>query len=167
MALRLLAVSLYANAIFWSIPWVRPAANALRQGGAPRWVIGAAGVVFAVAIVAWALRRARPAAVVAASAVYGALVFYLRAIPDEVVHIAEYGGLGLVLAWAFGGKSPVAAIVTASVIGLLDEWTQGATPGRYFDWRDVVVNTIAAAVPVVILRQAQDERLRIGSPRSS
>ena len=159
-ALRWLFVALYVNAVFWSIPWVRPASNALRQAGA-RWVFGAAGIVFAAAVVGVALRHAHWTAVAGAMLVYAALVAYLQGIPDEVVHLAEYGGLGLIVRWALGtapgaAKSGVAIVLTAA-LGFLDEWTQGVTPGRYFDWRDVIVNTVAAAVPVVLLVGKKEE----------
>ena len=160
-ALRWLFVAVYVNAVFWSIPYVRPASNALRQAGA-RWVFGAAGIVFAAAVIGMALRRAHWTGLAAATVVYAALVAYLRGIPDEVVHLAEYGGLGLLVRFALdtspgAAKSAVAIVLTAA-LGFLDEWTQGATPGRFFDWRDVAVNTVAAAVPVLLLAAKKEER---------
>jgi hypothetical protein len=35
---------------------------------------------------------------------------------------------------------------------------QGATPGRFFDWRDVDVNTVAAVVPLGLGARAGTRR---------
>ena len=133
-------------------------------------MFGAAGIVFAATVVGVALRRAHWTGLAAATVVYAALVAYLRGLPDEVVHLAEYGGLGLLVRFALdtapgAAKSAVAIVLTAA-LGFLDEWTQGATPGRFFDWRDVVVNTVAAAVPVLLLAPGGKGRGKPGATRS-
>lgn len=149
---RVLVVAVYVDAILWSIPFVRPISEAIVHAGYPRWLIGSAGVAFATAVVAYAWRRLRPWAIAVAALLYGALVAYLRAVPDQVVHIAQYGGLSLLAWWMLvpvaGRRGPWAALALTSLVGFVDEWTQGVTPGRFFDWRDVAVNAIAAAVPI-------------------
>lgn len=151
--MRVLVVSIYVNAILWSIPFVRSMSEAIVLAGCPRWLLGSMGVAFAAAVVAcaWYERRSS-AAVASAAAVYGALVAYLRAIPNEIVHLGEYGVLSLLAWWMLapvaGRRGPWAALGLAFFVGFVDECTQGATPGRFFDWRDVAVNAIAAAVPI-------------------
>jgi hypothetical protein len=150
---RVLVASVYVNAVLWSVPFVRPMSEAIVRAGGPRWLVGSAGVAFAAAVVGWSWHRLRsPFVVVAATAAYGAVVAYLRAVPNEIVHLAEYGVLSLLAWWTLapiaGRRAPWAALALASLVGLLDEWTQGATAGRYFDWRDVAVNAVAAALPI-------------------
>lgn len=157
-AVRALVVAAYVNAVLWMIPAVQPMSAAVIRAGYPRWSIGAAGVAFAAAVVAYGWRRLRTPAITVAIAVYGALVAYLRAVPNEVVHIAEYGVLSLLVWWmlapAAGRRAPWAAVAMASLVGFVDECTQGVTPSRFFDWRDVAINAIAAAVPVWLGAQA-------------
>jgi len=152
LAVRVLATSIYVNAVLWSVPFVRPMSEAIVRAGAPRWLLGSAGVVFAAAVVGWAWYRLRPPLAGAATVIYGALVAYLRVVPNEIIHLAEYGVLSLLTWWTLapiaGRRAPWTALALTSLVGLLDEWTQGATPGRFFDWRDVAVNAVAAAVPI-------------------
>lgn len=150
--MRVLAVSIYVEAILWSVPFVRPMSDAIVLAGCPRWLIGSAGLAFAAAVVAWAWYRLRSWVVASAAVVYGAVVAYLRAVPNEIIHLAEYGALSLLAWWMLapfaGRRAPWAALALTSLVGLIDEWTQGATPGRFFDWRDVAVNAVAAALPI-------------------
>ena len=120
----------------------------LIQAGAGRWAVGGLGVVFAVAMLGWAVRGGiGSASSTALGAVgYASMVWWLSTMPIEVVHLAEYGGLALVARWALGTVWP--AIALTFVIGLADEWTQGVTPGRFFDWRDVWANLAAGALPI-------------------
>jgi hypothetical protein len=148
---RWLLVALYVNAILWTIPLQRPFGQALR--GLPLGNLGLAGVgtVFALAVLAWALRRSQSPAVVALGAAgYAGLVALLSPVPDEIVHLAEYGVLGMCLRGALGDRPRACwlAIGGTGAVGLLDEWIQGSTPGRFFDWRDVVANLVSGAIPV-------------------
>lgn len=161
---RWLVVTLYVNALLWSIPLQRSWSEALLRADAGRWWLGGLGVVFGVAVIAGALvlgrasRGAAPgraAAPVAAAFAYVALVWYLSPVPDEVVHLAEYGALGLLLWWALRPEARRSAawmaVAAAGGVGLVDEWVQHATPGRVFDWRDVVANIASALLPVWLL----------------
>lgn len=158
-ALRALVVAVYVDAVLWSIPAVRPISEAVVRAGYSRWLIGSAGLAFAAGAIVYGWRRLRARAAAAAALAYGALIAYLSAAPDEVVHIAEYGVLSLLAWWmlapAAGRGAPWAALALTSLVGFVDECTQGATPGRYFDWRDVAVNSIAAAVPIWLGRLAR------------
>ncbi len=163
-ASRWLVVALYVNALLWSIPWVRPIARAISQAGYSRWTLGGLGVVFALAALAgavvWARRSGRSAGRSAASlslsaGAYAALVWYLSPIPEEVVHIAEYGVLGMLFSRAFDGVAGSSArwlsVVATGAVGIVDELTQGVTPGRVCDPRDVVVNLLSGAIPLWLL----------------
>jgi hypothetical protein len=151
---RWLVLALYVNAILWSIPVVRPLSRVLQHAGWSRWALGGFGVLFAVSALGVALARRRYAALFFCAAAYGALLWYLSPIPDEVVHVAEYGALGVLFSWAMeGGRSPWLVVAATGVVGVLDEITQGATPGRFYDRRDIVVNLIAGAIPLWLVRK--------------
>jgi VanZ like protein len=160
LALRLLLLALYLDALFSTIPVVRPWSDALVRAGAPSWLLAAVGVGFAAVVLGMALRRRGALPVALAAALYAVIVAYLRAIPNEIVHLAEYGGLGLLVRWVVALRAGPAAsrlaIALTAAIGFLDEWTQGATPGRFFDWHDVIVNAASGAVPIALLAPREE-----------
>ena len=110
---------------------------------------------------------------------YVALIFSLSAQPhlappfhfqnsDKLAHLAEYGGLGFLLARAMRATLPArSAVVTALLtvllgmgIGGTDEWFQSFIPGRessVFDWfADSLGITFAQ---IVFFAVAKDEEL--------
>ncbi len=160
-----LAVAGYVSAIFGSIPWVRSLSRALRAALGSSWALGALGVGFAVFVVARhvrALGRSDTATgrnwarIGVGAAAYAALVLELRASPDEVVHVAEYGILALLYARAFRAGESTATFWTAlaatGLTGVLDELVQGITPGRVCDPRDMVTNVVAGALALWLAR---------------
>lgn len=160
-----IAVALYVNAVLWSIPYVRPLSRALRSGGVPNWFLGGASVVFAASALlsgfAKARRRGRAtkrriASLLLATGLYAGLIGYLSPIPDEVVHVAEYGVLGLLYGWALGDGagawSPWLAVLATGVTGVMDEITQGVTPGRVCDPRDMLTNVVSGGLAIWMLR---------------
>ncbi|MGH7818995.1 MAG: VanZ family protein, partial [Candidatus Binatia bacterium] len=158
--LRWLLLAAYVGLIFSTIPYVRAWSAALLGAGWGRWWIGGAGIAFGAAatVVAAVAVRRRGGAVrrrvvvpIGCALAYGTLVWYLSAVPDEVVHVAEYGLLAILFWWALeAGERPRAAwaVALTGLVGLADELVQGATPGRFFDWRDVAGNLVAGALPV-------------------
>jgi len=59
--------------------------------------------------------------------------------PDKVLHLAEYGILGLALGYALGASPPaaLAAVALGTAWGGLDEWHQTLVAGRsasILDW---------------------------------
>ncbi len=161
---RWLVVALYVNALLWSIPWVRPMTRAISQAGYSRWTLGGLGVVFALAALAvafvWARRSGQSLGRSTASlslfaGAYAGLLWYLSPIPEEVVHVAEYGVLGMLFSRAFGDGAGSStrwlSVVATGVVGIVDELTQGVTPGRVCDPRDMFVNVLAGAIPLWLL----------------
>jgi hypothetical protein len=68
--------------------------------------------------------------------------------PEERIHLAEYGLLGLMLGWAFAGDdrwpgSWPLAVALAWMIGWGDELIQAVLPNRVYDVRDIVLNGLA------------------------
>jgi hypothetical protein len=79
--------------------------------------------------------------------------------PEETVHFVEYGVLGY-LAWlALRQHLPDAGVhlgatLLVGLVGLGDEVLQWVVPTRYFDLRDVVINTGAGALVQLALWKA-------------
>jgi hypothetical protein len=105
-------------------------------------------------------RRAPPRAwlvLVTGGVVYAALGLAME-VPQERLHLAEYGALALLLRAAFaerfagrvgGGRGPNLDILTvgaATAVGWLDELVQGILPNRQYDLRDVGFNALAAGL---------------------
>jgi VanZ family protein len=85
------------------------------------------------------------------------MLWYLSAVPAEAVHLVEYGILAVLFRRALPGGAG-ASILAAGLIGILDEVIQGATPGRVFDVRDIVINVLAAAVALWFCDAFRKER---------
>lgn len=102
--------------------------------------------------------------------VYYAVIFYLSsrshfpvAEPfggfDKIVHAAEFGGLGFLLARAFdkGFKSPwpmkfIFVFLLGAGLGLLDECHQFFVPGRNADLWDAAMDAVGIAAGIVVFR---------------
>jgi VanZ family protein len=99
--------------------------------------------------------------------VYCALIFLLSARTikirlgiiywDKAAHLLEFMVLGLLLAFGFFNFSPgknflsyYLAVMTGSLVGLLDELHQLFVPGRQCDWRDWVADIFGVIVGLVI-----------------
>jgi hypothetical protein len=140
--------------IYTTIPFVR----VLQGWFTARWdkaLIGyaviAVIVVSAVAVAA-SLRHltARPSRgavlwLMVVAAVFTWWAVSLRQVPEEAVHLLEYGVLGVLLYRAIRPRiEDVTVYLVAALIGLLvgivDEVIQWITPGRFFDFRDIFLN---------------------------
>jgi hypothetical protein len=76
--------------------------------------------------------------------------------PEEAIHFLEYGLLGFLLFRALSltirDKSIyLSAFLAGSLVGTADEILQWLTPGRYWDFRDVGLNALAAGLIQVAL----------------
>ncbi len=100
----------------------------------------------------WLERNPRAVAwLLAVAAIAGGWAVHLRAQPQEAVHIIEYGVLGLLTANALRHRVTdaslfVQATLFGAMVGIVDELIQWATPGRYFDFRDIWLNAGAVAL---------------------
>jgi len=68
--------------------------------------------------------------------------------PIGRVHLIEYGLLAILILGAFPRRPGIgpflAALATATAVGLADETVQHFLPNRVFDWYDVALNSAAA-----------------------
>ena len=81
---------------------------------------------------------------------YG-VCFKLLSIPEEKIHLAEYGFLSglFTLYYIKSNKNPiphVLIIILVSLVGIGDEFVQWLRPNRVGDIRDVLINVIAAVL---------------------
>lgn len=131
------------------------ARNLLRLSIAGLFLVGAVPVVYSLA------RRRAPLrawiVLAAAGAVYLGLAVAME-VPQERLHLVEYGALAILLRAAFAESAAVRprgahsanvdlrSLLAATAIGWLDEAMQGILPNRMYDLRDVGFNALAAAV---------------------
>ena len=66
-------------------------------------------------------------------------------------HIVAFGTLGICTYWATGYSATWAVVLTVVAAGI-DEWHQYFTPGRSSRFGDVVLDTMAAIVCIVIVK---------------
>jgi VanZ family protein len=69
-------------------------------------------------------------------------------IPDVIPHVAEFALLAFFFVQAFAAPcrwpTLAAAFLLLALLGLLDEWHQLSTPGRFFSLRDWLHDVIGA-----------------------
>ena len=100
---------------------------------------------------------------------FGIAIYQLRAIPEEAIHLAEYGLLGLLVYRALSHSMrdyliyPAAATLVA-IVGIVDEYIQWVVPSRYFDLRDIAINAVAAMLAQVAIFAGLRPRLIAGRP---
>ena len=161
--------AVYLGALYASSYAVRLVLDALLARG----LLGATVATLlgggALAAAAFLLRRrpgrAQLGFLAAAGALYVAVVLQLE-LPQERLHILEYGLLGVLVdtalrvgverrggPWRVGGlplaPAPLAVLLTAAA-GWLDEGIQHLVPNRYYDLRDVGFNAFAGALAVAL-----------------
>lgn len=82
----------------------------------------------------------------------------LAVLPDKVIHVLLYTGLGAALAW---GRSRtrlrlphLALVALGSLYGALDEWHQRFVPGRSAEVGDWAADTVGVAVGYALMMLA-------------
>lgn len=76
----------------------------------------------------------------------------------KVGHIMAFGTLGAVIYWAGGYFSVRWAIFLTALAAALDEWHQYYVPGRSSRFGDVVLDTLAAIIFIVIVKAIKKEK---------
>ncbi len=152
-------VALYAASIFATLSLVRPLVTALRERGVlGLWVTIAFGAAITVAIYALARgplpRRARPYLLLVLVVLAWAWLFMSLTLPEERIHILQYGLLAILvrraLAWHTSeARQYLGALLITAALGLGDELVQGILPTRVYDTRDVAINAVSATLALV------------------
>ena len=152
------------------------ALDSLRARNLLRWTIAALFVASAVPVIYSVARRRAPfrawLVLAATGAVYLALALAME-VPQERLHLVEYGALALLVRAAVAESVAVRALrdrVTSvdvwtlgavTAVGWLDEAVQGILPNRIYDLRDVAFNALAAGLALTAaaaLRAAMNGR---------
>ncbi len=156
-----IAVALAVAAIFASLYPLQFLLDFLRSRNLLRLSIALLFLGCASGVAAWMIRRrARPRQWLllgVAALLYAAFALALD-VPQERLHLVEYGALALLLRAAFAERRRAAgqpadersaalrALAAATAIGFVDELIQGVLPNRQYDLRDVVFNALSAAM---------------------
>jgi len=98
-------------------------------------------------------------------------IYQLRDIPEEAIHVAEYGAIGILVYRALVHRTRdfsifVMATLIVGTIGVLDEYIQWIVPSRVFDLRDIRTNFIAGALGQLAIVTGLRPRLIAGWPNS-
>ncbi|MDH7512444.1 MAG: VanZ family protein [Clostridiales bacterium] len=164
---------------FWAWVWVAlcilaillivPLARTIQAFVSARWgrslfgyaVLAAVGIAFIsiVTILVCRLKIRSPSRLVWLAAVAGLYVYFTMKLwkaPEEAIHFLEYGLLGFLLfnalSYSTRDKSVyLAAFFIGSTVGIFDEILQWVVPGRFWDFRDVGLNALAAGLFQVAL----------------
>ena len=146
--------------IYATVPFVRT----VREAFVARWpaeliAYGVIAVVLGSTVTAIFILRGRQQHISRADSLWlavvaGAIVLWTRSLmgqPEEAVHFLEYGALGVLLYRVFEERVPdptvyVAATLTGLLVGTVDEVIQWLVPGRFWDFRDIILNTGAVAL---------------------
>jgi hypothetical protein len=175
-AARWLIVALWIAVIYATIPFVR-AAQAWMVSRWERETVGRMILLFIVlatvsAIVGLLRLHPRPSTatvlwLIAVAAVFVWWAASLRAVPEEAVHLFEYGALGILLYRALRPRIEdptvfVVAALLAVLVGTVDEIIQWITPRRYWDFRDIFLNVGACVLALVAAWKVDSPKGAIG-----
>ena len=164
---------------FWAWVWVAlcilaillivPLARTIQAFVSTHWgrslfgcaVLVAVGIVFLATVtrLVFRLKVRSPGRLIWLTAVAGLYVYFtlkLWRAPEEAVHFLEYGLLGFLLfhalSYSIRDKTVyLAAFLIGSTVGTFDEILQWIIPGRFWDFRDVGLNALAAGLFQVAL----------------
>lgn len=93
---------------------------------------------------------------IAVLAVFVVTLYRLRGIPEEALHVAQYALLGVLAYRALCHRVrdysiyPLGLMLT-SMVGMVDEYIQWMVPSRYFDLRDIAINSFSGLLAQLAL----------------
>jgi hypothetical protein len=156
-----LAVASAVVALLAALYPMQFALDALRARSLLRFAIAVLFVACAAAVASALARHHAPLrawlVVALAGALYAAIALAME-VPQERLHLVEYGALALLIRTAIAESAAIRrlgdrvsnvdvwALGAATAIGWLDEAVQGILPNRMYDLRDVAFNALAAAL---------------------
>ena len=105
-------------------------------------------------------------------AVFIAYIYQLRDIPEEAIHVAEYGAISILVYRALAHRTRdfsiyIMATLIVGMIGVLDEYIQWVVPSRVFDLRDIRTNFIAGGLGQLAIAVGMRPRIIAGLPNST
>lgn len=136
--------------------------------------LGASGVVRVTWNAGPAHRVFRLVALACVTAVFAILTLRLRDSPEEALHFVQYGILAVLVLRAVAARTeswnPAAYFSAAAVcvlIGAGDEVVQWLVPERFFDFRDIGLNAVAALGVLAGIRLGIDPEYLRATPGDS
>ena len=105
-------------------------------------------------------------------ATFMAYIYQLRDIPEEAIHVAEYGAISILVYRALAHRTRdfsiyIIASLIVGMIGVLDEYIQWVAPSRVFDLRDIRTNFIAGGLGQLAIVTGLRPRIITGLPNST
>jgi hypothetical protein len=99
-------------------------------------------------------------------------IYQLRDIPEEAIHVAEYGVIGILVYRALSHRTRdfsiyIMAALIVGMIGVLDEYIQWIAPSRVFDLRDIRTNFVAGSLGQLAVLTGLRPRIITGLPNSA
>ena len=100
---------------------------------------------------------------------FAALIYRLRNIPVEALHVAEYGLLGLLFYRALVHRVRdysvyLLGVLGVGLVGIVDEYIQWVSPSRIFDFRDILTNFYAGVLSQIAIAAGLRPRLITDMP---
>jgi len=155
--------ALWVCVIYATIPLVRTAQSWYSARFETVWITVAIVAVLTLSLAStwlWLMRsarRIRPLELLVPLVVAGIAAWWawqLRRRPEEAVHLLEYGLLLVLVYRALRPTHPdvsilVAAVLLTTVMSTVDEIIQWITPRRFWDYRDIGLNTGAAVLAAI------------------
>ncbi len=153
-------VIIWTGLIYSTLYIVRPICEFLKQYtpfDAIIWGLFVLTLIGIIYFVFFHVRRMKPLSYLlffGTLACYAAALFWLK-IPEERIHLIQYGILVCLLVRALRLDFPpsaayAGAFVLTSLLGLGDEGIQHILPNRYFQWKDVILNSVSAALGLLL-----------------
>ncbi len=167
---------LWSLVIFSTIPFARALTNAVDERiGLEVFLYATVFVALAGSVAALGNLRQRRLPLsaylwlFAVSAAFIGYAYYLRDIPEEAIHVAEYGFLGFLVYRALVHRIHDYSIylvgaVVVGLIGTIEEYIQWVVPSRVFDLRDIRTNFVAGALAQVAIAKGLRPTMVASSP---
>ncbi len=169
-------VALGVVVIYATIPVARGLREVVdRSLGREIFIYGCLLVLLVCAVFAWrnlrhrSLGRGAAVSLALVLILFAGTIYYLRAIPEEALHVALYGVLGLLVYRALTHRVrdysiyALGALLTG-IVGMIDEYIQWVVPSRYFDIDDIELNFFAGLLAQVGLAAGLRPRLVMARP---
>ena len=147
--------------IYATIPLGRPIADFLKERIPFNKCVNAAYILVVSGVFIFLLRKFRVKKISTyfllsiLLGIYMYFVAHIR-IPIEKIHFIEYGFLSFLIFRALKVDMPayvayIAALVLTGAFGWIEEGLQSLIPGRYYDHRDIIFNSIGGLLGILVV----------------
>jgi len=105
-------------------------------------------------------------------AAFMAYIYTLRDIPEEAIHVAEYGVFSILVYRALVHRIRdfsiyIIATLVVGMVGVLDEYIQWIVPTRYFDLRDITINILSGGMAQLAIVAGLRPKMISGMPEAN